>query len=104
MAIGARFPHLLWIGSGALGAGALLLLLGGGGMYAAIHRRIDEGTTAAGGGGHVAALALAPLVEPHWVLRATTNHYGLLQTIEAAWSLPALGRSAGASPIEGIWR
>jgi hypothetical protein len=39
MAIGARFPHLLWIGIGALGAGALLLLLGGGGMYAAIHRR-----------------------------------------------------------------
>ena len=39
MAIGARFPHLRWIGIGALGAGALLLLLGGGGMYAAIHRR-----------------------------------------------------------------
>jgi hypothetical protein len=39
MAIGARFPHLLWIGIGALGIGALLLLLGGSGMYAAIHRR-----------------------------------------------------------------
>jgi hypothetical protein len=39
LAIGARFPHLLWIGLGALGAGALLLLLGGVGMYAAIHRR-----------------------------------------------------------------
>jgi uncharacterized protein DUF4389 len=40
MAIGARFPHLLWIGVGVLGAGALLLLLGGVGMYAAVHRRV----------------------------------------------------------------
>jgi hypothetical protein len=38
MAIGARFPHLLSIGIGALAAGAVLLLLGGGGMYAALHR------------------------------------------------------------------
>jgi uncharacterized protein DUF4389 len=39
LAIGARFPHLLWIGLGALGAGVLLLLLGGGGLYAAVRRR-----------------------------------------------------------------
>jgi hypothetical protein len=39
LAIGARLPHLLWIGIGALGAGALLLLLGGGGLYAAVRRR-----------------------------------------------------------------
>ncbi len=39
LAIGARFPHLLWIGVGVLGAGALLLLLGGGGLYAAVRRR-----------------------------------------------------------------
>jgi Domain of unknown function (DUF4389) len=39
LAIGARFPHLLWIGIGALGSGALLLLLGGGGLYAALRRR-----------------------------------------------------------------
>jgi uncharacterized protein DUF4389 len=38
LAIGARFPHLLWIGIGALAGGALLLLLGGGGIYAAVHR------------------------------------------------------------------
>jgi hypothetical protein len=38
LAIGARFPHLLWIGIGALGAGGLLLLLGGGGLYAAVRR------------------------------------------------------------------
>ncbi len=39
IAIGASFPHLLWMGIGALGAGALLLLLGGVGLHAAINRR-----------------------------------------------------------------
>jgi hypothetical protein len=39
LAIGARFPHLLWIGVGALGGAVLLLLLGSGGLYAAVRRR-----------------------------------------------------------------
>jgi hypothetical protein len=39
LAIGARFPHLLAIGVGALGAGALLLLIGGAGLFAAVRRR-----------------------------------------------------------------
>jgi hypothetical protein len=39
LAIGARFPHLFWIGIGVLAGGALLALLSGGGLYAAIHRR-----------------------------------------------------------------
>jgi Domain of unknown function (DUF4389) len=39
LAIGARFPHLLWIGIGLLGGSALLLLLGGGGIYAAARTR-----------------------------------------------------------------
>lgn len=39
LAVGARFPHLLWIGIGLLGGGVLLLLLGGGGIYAAVGRR-----------------------------------------------------------------
>jgi acid phosphatase len=64
----------------------------------------DEGTSAAGGGGHVAAIALGPLVEPHSVFTAATNHYGLVRTIETAWGLPRLGLSARASPINGIWR
>ena len=39
LALGARFPHLLSIGIGALGGAALLLLLGGGCTYAAVRRR-----------------------------------------------------------------
>jgi uncharacterized protein DUF4389 len=39
LALGARFPHLLWIGIGVLSGGVLLLLLGGGGIYAAVRRR-----------------------------------------------------------------
>jgi hypothetical protein len=35
---------------------------------------------------------------------AVTGHYGLLRTIETAWGLPLLGRSARATPITGIWR
>jgi hypothetical protein len=33
-----------------------------------------------------------------------TGHYGLLRTIEQAWGLPLLGRSAATTPITGIWR
>jgi phosphatidylinositol-3-phosphatase len=64
----------------------------------------DEGSSNVGGGGHVAALALGKAVRPHSTFRATTNHYGLLRTIEEAWNLPLLGRSAGARAITGIWR
>jgi hypothetical protein len=42
LAIGARFPDLLWIGIGALGGGALLLLLGGGGLYVVVRRRVPR--------------------------------------------------------------
>jgi Domain of unknown function (DUF4389) len=39
VAVGARFPDLLWIGVGVLAGGGLLLLLGGGAIYAAAARR-----------------------------------------------------------------
>jgi phosphatidylinositol-3-phosphatase len=64
----------------------------------------DEGTSSEGGGGNVEALALGPVVRPGSVFSRPTNHYGLLRTIEDAWGLPRLGRSAGATPIGGIWK
>ena len=39
LAIGARFPHLLWIGIGVLAGGAFVLLLGGIGLYASLRTR-----------------------------------------------------------------
>ena len=63
----------------------------------------DEGVTREGGGGRVAALAVGPAVKPHSRAVAATTHYGLLRTIEDAWALPLLGRSAQARPITGIW-
>jgi phospholipase C len=64
----------------------------------------DEGSTNVGGGGHVPALALGPAVRPGSRYARATNHYGLLATIETAWSLPRLGQSRTAAPITGIWR
>ncbi len=64
----------------------------------------DEGSTDIGGGGRVAALALGPLVRPGARSRQQTGHYGLLRTIEDAWGLPPLGKSAQTKPITGIWR
>jgi phosphatidylinositol-3-phosphatase len=51
-----------------------------------------------------AALALGPSVRPGSAFRPAMSHYGLLRTIEDAWGLPRLGRSAQASPVTGIWR
>jgi hypothetical protein len=64
----------------------------------------DEGSSSEGGGGNVEALALGPTVKPGSVFAGSTNHYGLLRTIEDAWGLPRLGFSAKARPIGGIWR
>jgi phosphatidylinositol-3-phosphatase len=52
----------------------------------------------------VAALALGPLVRPGSRLGPRTSHYGLLRTVEDAWGLPRLGRSATIGPITRIWR
>jgi phosphatidylinositol-3-phosphatase len=64
----------------------------------------DEGGTKLRGGGHTVALALGTAVRPRSRFTRVTGHYGLLRTIEQAWGLPLLGRSAGATPIAGIWR
>ena len=64
----------------------------------------DEGTSDTGGGGRVEALALGPTVRSGSSFIRTTNHYGLLRTIEDAWGLPRLGFSRTGTPIGGIWR
>lgn len=57
-----------------------------------------------GGGGHIATLALGPTVRKGAKSIRGLNHYGLLRTIEDAWGLPHLGRSARANAATGIWR
>ncbi len=57
-----------------------------------------------GEGTLVPALAVGPLVRRGSVFAGRTSHYGLLRTIEDAWGLPRLGRSARTPPIRGIWR
>jgi hypothetical protein len=64
----------------------------------------DEGTSDVRGGGHTPALVLGTAVRPRSRFTAVTSHYGLLRTIEEAWALPLLGRSAHATPITGVWR
>jgi phosphatidylinositol-3-phosphatase len=63
----------------------------------------DEGSTSIGGGGHTAALAIGRAVRPGSRFTRVTGHYGILRTIEQAWGLPLLGRSAHVAPITGIW-
>jgi hypothetical protein len=50
------------------------------------------------------ALAAGPLVKRGFGYAAVTSHYGLLRTIEDAWGLPRLGRSARTAPVRSIWR
>jgi len=54
--------------------------------------------------GRVPALVLGPLVRPGSRSSGRYDHYSLLRTIEQAWELQPLGKSAGARPITGIWR
>jgi phosphatidylinositol-3-phosphatase len=70
----------------------------------AIFVLFDEGTTGERGGGHIPALAIGTGVRQRSTHGAVTDHYGALRTIEEAWGLPLLGRSARVPPITGIWR
>jgi phosphatidylinositol-3-phosphatase len=60
----------------------------------------DEGS----GGDGVPAIAVGPAVRRGARFGRTVDHVGLLRTIEDAWGLQRLGRSARATPITGIWR
>ena len=65
----------------------------------------DESMTGTGGGGgRVPAIVAGPLVRHDIDSMVRLSHYSLLRTIEEAWKLPFLGRSAKAAPITGIWR
>jgi hypothetical protein len=66
----------------------------------------DEGSSSSyvGGGGHVAAYAVGPAVRPGTRIRRPVSHYDVLTSLEAAWGLPRLGKSAAAAPLAGIWR
>jgi acid phosphatase len=64
----------------------------------------DEGTSDAHGGGHIPAFVAGTAVSPHAHFDRVTDHYGPLRTVEDAWGLPLLGRSADATPITAIWR
>lgn len=70
----------------------------------AIFILFDEGTTGERGGGHTAAIALGTAVKQGARYTRITDHYGALRTVEEAWDLPLLGRSARTPPITGIWR
>ena len=59
----------------------------------------DEGEV----GNHIPALALGTAVHGAARITTPTDHYSLLRTVEAAWGLPLLGRSAAAKPITAIW-
>jgi acid phosphatase len=72
--------------------------------HSAVFVVFDEPSGGSPATGKVPALALGPLVVTGSVSAARTSHYGLLRTIEDAWSLPRLGHSAGARTIAGIWR
>jgi hypothetical protein len=64
----------------------------------------DEGSSSERGGGHTAALVVGSAVRRGTRFAGVTGHYGALRTIEQAWGLPFLGRSASARPITGIWK
>jgi len=64
----------------------------------------DEGTSSEGGGGHVFAFAAGTAVRRHVDDSTPTNHYAVLRTIEDAFAVRPLGRSASEPPLLGIWR
>jgi hypothetical protein len=64
----------------------------------------DEGSSNLGGGGAVALVVAGTAVKPHSRYTAVTSHYGLLRTLEDALGVPAIGASARARPLTGIWR
>jgi len=64
----------------------------------------DEGTSTLGGGGSVALIVAGTAVKPRSIYTRPATHYSLLRTLEDALGVPAIGASARARPLTGIWR
>ncbi len=64
------------------------------------------GGPAGGGGGRVLTLVIAPGLPQGLRVAVPYNHYALLRTIEQAWGLPLLGKSASPAvrPMTAFWR
>ncbi len=84
----AHVPPLLR----ALGPRGLLLLT------------FDEGTSDTGGGGRVATIAAGGLARRSVRSGRTTDHYGLLATVEDLLGLPRLAHARGAVALRGLLR
>ena len=64
----------------------------------------DEGTTTSGGGGRVPLIVVSSHTPPGTKVAAPYNHFNLLATIEEAWGLPRLGRTAGIAPMREFFK
>lgn len=54
-------------------------------------------------GNHIVTVLAGPMVKPG-VSDQRINHYNVLRTVLDFYGLPALGASADAMPIQGIWK
>lgn len=54
-------------------------------------------------GNHILTLLVGPMVKPG-NYDGPVNHFGVLRTIEEFYHLPALGASAQARPMTGMWK
>jgi acid phosphatase len=60
----------------------------------------DEGTTNTGGGGLIPALVVSPFTPAGFRWAGALDHYDVLRTIEDAWKLAPLGKSASATAMK----
>ncbi len=60
----------------------------------------DEGTTNSGGGGRIPAVVVSPFTPAGFRWAGALDHYDLLRTIEDAWKLKPLGKSASATAMK----
>ena len=59
----------------------------------------DEGSTNAGGGGQVATIVVSKETPPGFTSHVPHNHYSLLRTLQAAWTLGCLKQTCEANSL-----